>query len=1149
MTLTDTLAQITHRGIRLSLHEDRLRISAPRGALDEDLRAAITSVRDELVQFLREREHEDERRNTRIGRADRSAPLPASFAQQRLWLIEQLGSQVPVYNMYLATRLSGPLDVAALRGAIGDMTARHEILRTALAEHGDGLVQVVEECDPVFTEHPVPPDAVDETVRRVVSHRFDLASAPLIRFDLIGCGPEEHVFVITQHHVISDGWSVGLIKKELSALYAARVHGTSAQLPDVDVHYADFAAWERHWVGGARAQRQRDFWRGQLADLPPLLDLAPGRPRASVQSYRGAALTFRYDRAFMDRIRALCAECGTTLYGGLVAAYGLLLSRMTRSADLAVGSPLASRPYPALENTLGLFFNSITVRMAPEPTMTVREYLAATRRTAFDAFAHQDLPFDQVVQAVAPHRSAAHAPLFQAVFILQSYPESPLDLTGVRASAYSAPIYAAQYDLMLKLREVDGGAEGLLIHNDELLDAEDAARFASWFRQLLTVLADAPDTPLSEVSLLDAEDTAALTRANAATERPIPPETVPAQIVAALRAAPDAPAVTFRDRTLRGGRLADQADAIAVALAASGLRPGDRVAVRVGRSPELVSALLGVMRAGMAYVPLDGTIPAERARRILTTAECAAVLLSPGEDAPEGFTGPVLTVPVADPADAIPPAADRPPLPVVDGDSTAYVIFTSGSTGMPKGVEVTHGNLMNLFVALDEAVPLPADARWLAVTNVTFDIAVVELLWTLARGVPVVLGENGETIAAGYGPGEVPLTVPESMAAHAVTAMQATPSFLRSMLRLPGATAALRRLRLLMVGGEPLDPALATALTELDGPTVLNMYGPTETTVWSTAWTVPAAPERVLVGSPLANTTLHVVDAELRPVPVGMVGELVIGGAGVTRGYVGSPDLTTAVFGPLPGVDAGKPVYRTGDLARLRPDGTVELAGRIDNQVKVDGYRIELEEVERALAGVPGIAACAAAVQREDHRAHLVAHYVPAGPGPGSATTIQAALAALLPPPAIPVVFAETQALPLNPNGKLDRAALPKLAVTGLERDGAAIPAAGELEETLLAVWRSVLGREEIGVTDDFFLAGGNSILVARLLSEVRAAGVPAARIVDLFRFPSVRAFVANLTGPEQPAPAANTGPAPSEAALRRRRQVLRKRRERDGDT
>ncbi|ADI09566.1 non-ribosomal peptide synthetase [Streptomyces bingchenggensis BCW-1] len=1141
MSVTRFLEDMSARGIRIAPNGEKLSVSGPGSALTDAVKDSIRTQRAEILRFFREYEEEQYRRSVRIQRVDRREPIPASYAQQRLWLVEQTATDLSVYNMYFATEFRGDLDEAALRGAAGDLVRRHEILRTALTETPEGLLQTIDDgCTAAFGTHRADtPEEHDRLLLDVVSTRFDLATAPLIRFDLLHTAERRWTFVVTQHHVISDGWSTGLIKKELSELYAARVAGRSPRLPELSVQYADYAVWEREWLGSDLAQRQRAYWRDRLAELPPLLDLVPSRHRQAVQSYRGSALTFRYRRELLDRVRGLCGATGTTLYSTFMAAYSLLLSRMTRQSDIAVGSPLANRPYPALERTLGLFFNTITVRTRVDESSTVRDYLAQTRSSAFDAFAHQDLPFDQVVQATAPERSSSHSPIFQTIFILQTYPGEQFTLPGVHAEAAPTPYYSAQYDLMFKLREDSrtAGLQGLLVYNDTLFDEADAQRFADCFVRLVERMCEDPDARLADLPLIDPDSSRRIDQWNASTSRPVEAGRVEEELLDRLREDPEQAAVTFRGTVLSRGELARRAESVAAGLRSVGLRPGGRVGVLVPRSPELIAVLLGILRAGLVYVPLDGAAPDGRTTSMLDSADCVALVTGEVyEGRCPSFAGVRLSA-----ADLLrhPGTAGSPGEAAADA---AYVIFTSGSTGRPKGVEVSHANVLNLFTALDAVASPPDPAVWLAVTQVTFDIAVVELLWTVARGVPVVLSETSETLRHTTSDPrglQAPATIPELIRREGATAMQATPTLLRGVLRLPGAEEALAGLRLLMVGGEPLDLTLARQLKNLGIPRVLNMYGPTETTVWSTCWEVPREPDRILVGRPLANTAAHVVDATLGPVPIGMFGELVLAGAGVARGYVGSPGLTAERFPALPALcapslSADGRVYRTGDIARWLPSGEIELVGRVDNQVKVGGYRIELEEVEQALNSLAGIAESAVAVQRERERGLLVAHYVPAPGAVIDEAYLRAGLADLLPDQMVPAAFAPCAALPTTSSGKTDRNALPHIRVD--TREQTAKEPANDLEARLLAVWRAVLGDDGIGPADDFFQSGGTSILVAQLLTEVRDRVHEDARIVDLFRYPSVRAYAAHVSG-VSPAEDPRRGRAPATDARRAARQ------------
>ncbi|TWV53482.1 amino acid adenylation domain-containing protein [Streptomyces misionensis] len=1147
MSLTRLLADLAAAGVRLSLDGDRLLAAARGGGIPEELRQEVRSRRAEITEFLREQREEEARRGVRIEPADRGTPLPASYAQQRLWLVEQLGTDLPVYNMYFAYDLEGPVDAAALCAAAEEVMRRHEVLRTALVETDDGLVQSVSPvCPANFRIHDVTDGGHDALLFEIVSTRFDLSKAPLIRFDLLRKSPQSWTFVLTQHHVISDGWSAGLLRKELSELYTARLENRPARLPDVTVHYADYAVWERSWLGGEMAEQQRSYWKRTLADLPAPLELVPGRKRSTVQSFHGSELLFRLGADTVAAAGRLGSETRSTMYATLVAAFSLLLSRMSRTDDITVGSPLANRAYPALERTLGLFFNSIAIRTRIDPDESVRDYVGRCRRTVLDAFAHQDLPFDQVVSVAAPERSTSHSPVFQSLFIFQSYPDVELELPGVKARQADCPIYSAQYDLMFKVQPDTEGLQGQLIFNDTLISREDAERFVALYERLVTTMSEHADSTVGSLELADPADARRIESWNAAARVPVPERSVHDEIRQALAADPQRLAVAFRGRQVSRGELTATAERVAAGLREADLRPGQRVGVLVPRSPDLLAVVLGILHAGLVYVPLDGRSPQHRLTAMLDRADCAAVVTA-GPYADHCRGSAALRLRAEELLDSGASAVD-PHIPAPD--DAAYVIFTSGSTGQPKGVEVSHGNLTNLFVALDRAVPLPDDPVWAAVTAATFDISVLELLWTMARGVPVVLAETSETLVLGGA--DASRTLPELILASGANALQATPTLLRSVLRLPNAEQALSRLRLLLVGGEALDATLARRLKDLGIPTVLNMYGPTETTVWSTCWRLPDAPEPVRIGQPLANNDVYVVDNRLAPLPIGVYGELVIGGAGVAHGYVGRPELTAERFVTLPGTP-GTRVYRTGDMGRWLPDGALEVVGRIDNQVKVNGHRVELEEVEQALNSLPGIADCAVGVQRTPSGSALVAHCVLTPGGSLNEAALIAGLGRTLPGALIPMAFAATPELPTTTGGKVDRRALPEIPLAAPTRS--APEPEGALETGLLAVWREVLADPAVGPEDDFFQAGGNSILVARLLSAVRRELVPDARIVDLFRHPTVRRYAAHVTRPGQtgenpglpgdrPATEANERIDARRLAQQQRREQVRRKKE-----
>ncbi len=1140
-TTTEILRTLADLGIRLEARDGRLSVTGPREALTDELRQTLRAHRDSVLRFLQEQQREDAERTPPIGTADRSGRVPASRAQHRMWLSEQLAEGLPVYNMYFGVELQGDLDVAALRWAVGELVDRHEILRTSLTQADGELVQSIDpKCPVPFHQHVSAPDEVNTLVRSLVEHSFDLSRAPLSRFDLIGTGPRRWILLVVQHHAVSDGWSTGILKRELAELYRARI-GRRPELPELPLQYADFAHWEEQWLTGPAAERQREFWRGALTDLPAALDLMPGRGRGTDSGHRGAALEFRYDEELLDRLDDLCAETGTTAYTVLLSAYSLLLARLSRTDDVVVGSPLANRPHTDLERALGLFFNLVPVRTRVDEQLTTREFLASARHAVHAAFAHGELPFDQVVQAAGARREGGRSPVFQTVFLFQTFPDTEFELPGVRVTPVDVPTYSTQYyDIMFRLSRHEDGLHGLLTYSDRQFTEGESRRFADAYRTLLDGMCRTPDRPLSELGVLDPESAGLLARWNAATACPVPERPVHEDILARLAQEPQRPALTFRGTTLTRGDLLGHTASVAAGLRAAGLRPGARVGILVPRAPELVAVVLGVMSAGMVYVLLDGAAPESLALepwwRLRTAPRLSWTTSTVG---PARFS------------------ADR----CCTCRAATHPGRRSGTPGHDRvGVRHLHLRLHRRPQGRrghprQPRQPLhrprrrrPAGRRSRLAVRHRDHLrhrragAAVD---TGTGHTRLVLCENMETLrrSGADADGAEPMAS-DLTRSFGATGLQATPTLLRSVLALPHAAKALGSLRILLVGGEPLDLTLARELKALGIPRIVNMYGPTETTVWSSAWEVPDSPERVLVGRPLANTALYVTDAQLNPLPVGMYGELVIGGAGVALGYVGKPELTSARFPSRRALHADGPVYRTGDLARLLPDGTVELSGRLDNQIKHWGHRIELEDIEQAVNSVPGVAQCAVVLQGENPRA-LVAHYVPRPGVVLDGTALRSAVARLLQAAMVPSVFAPITRLPTTSSGKVDRRALP---VVRLDRpDAAAEQQAHELEERL-EIWRRVLGVDGLRVTDDFFRSGGSSLLVVRLLSEVRASVHPGAGVVEFFEYPSVRAYAAHLADAQLPLPGGTPQPRiPAGGQRQRMRQAAQRRRERAG--
>ncbi|NBC43821.1 amino acid adenylation domain-containing protein, partial [Corallococcus exiguus] len=1036
--------------------------------------------------------------------------VPLSFAQQRLWFLHQLEPGSPLHHIPAAVRLTGELDVAALSGALGALVRRHEALRTTVDERDGVPVQRVlahlDVTPRVEDLTDVPAARLEAEMHRRLREEacrpFDLTHGPLLRALLLRTGEREHVLLLVVHHLVADGWSLGVLVREVGALYAALREGRDATLPALPVRYVDYTVWHREWLKGDVLESQLAWWRKQLAGAPQVLELLGDAPRPPVQSYRGAKRPVRLSAELTRAVRELAVREGVTPFMVLLAAFQAVLHRYSGQEDVCVGTPVAGRTHAELEGMVGVCINTLVLRTRVEGQKSFRDLLARVREVTLGAYAHQDVPFELLVQALQPARSRSHAPLFQAMLILQPASAVSPALPGVEARLEDVDTGTAQYDLTLSLHQVQGALEGTLEYSTDLFQASTAARLVSNLETLLTGAVAEPSRAVSQLPLLSEDERRRVLGEWNATRRPYEDAGLAALLEAQAARTPDAVALVCGTERLTYRALHRRANALASRLRAEGVGPEVVVGLCVRRSVELVVGMLGILKAGGAYLPLDPNYPAERlaymledsgARLLLTQASLAGTLGADG-------VRPVLV----DAPEALGEASEHGPGDGAGPEHLAYVLYTSGSTGRPKGVQVVQRNVANFFAGMDERVPVGPRPVWLAVTSVSFDISVLELLWTLARGFQVVV--HGDEVGAA--------SVLAEVRQHAVTHLQGTPSLARALLLEPGAEDVLGTLRCLMVGGEALPPALAASLARRLPRRLLNMYGPTETTVWSSTHTVGAAESPVPIGRPLANTELYVLDAHLRPVPGGVAGELYIGGEGVVRGYRGRPELSAERFIPDP--FSGRPgarLYRTGDLARWKADGTLEFLGRVDFQVKVRGFRIELGEVEAVLARHPGVQAAVVSAREEapgDRR--LVAYAVPRPGHTLDVGSLREHLRRGLPEYMVPSAFVVLAALPLTPNGKVDRKALPAPEGRGLEpRREAFVAPRTPTEERVAGLWARLLQVERVGLHDDFFELGGHSLLAARLVAAVRASFGVEVPLRDVFSAPTVAGLAERL--------------------------------------
>ncbi|MFE6868131.1 amino acid adenylation domain-containing protein [Kitasatospora sp. NPDC057692] len=1044
-----------------------------------------------------------------IARRAADAPVPLSYAQERLWFMEQFAPGTAAYNIPVVRRLRGPLDVPALRRALDTAVARHETLRSRYPATDDGRPLL--EIDP-----PGPADLTlaeadgAEHAERLVDEAaavpFDLEHGPLLRAHLIRLAADDHVLLLVVHHSVSDGWSSEVLLGEVLRGYAAHAAGHPDPLPELAVQYGDFAIWQRERLSGDRLTAEVAHWARELAGVEPL-ELACAAPRPPRQTFDGAGYGFEVDRTLLDRLTALGARHDATVYMVLLAAFQNLLARFSGQRDFAVGSPIAGRPEPELEALVGMFVNvlALPARLEGDPSFT--ELLRRTRDTCLEAYAHQELPFAQLVTELKVPRDVSRPPVFQAVLAVQNYAVQreaegsgglPLDVQpfGVRASG-------TRFDLELFLQEWPQGLLGSFNYNTDLFAEADIARLAEHLARLLAAIADRPDAPLSTLDdLPEAERAFEVERFND-TAAARPATTLTALVAEQIARTPDAVAVAFEDGAALTYRQLDAAaDRIAVRLAAEGVGPGSLVAISAERSPELVAGLLGVLRTGAGYTPLEPGYPAERLAFLLADSAAPVLLTQRRLPVPDGCAARVLLL--DDPAEW-PKVRARTPLPAGPApDDTAYLIYTSGSTGRPKGVPNTHRAIANRLQWMQDAYRLDPEDRVLQKTPAGFDVSVWEFFWPLITGARIVLAKPGGQKDAGY--------LRDLVVRAGVTVAHFVPAMLTVFLAEDGIERC-TTLRRVVCSGEALPPDTAREFTtRLAGCALANLYGPTEAAVDVSSWECEGPLRTVPIGLPIDNTRLYVLDSALRPVPPGAPGELHIGGTAVALGYHRRPGLTAARFVPDPYGPPGTRLYRTGDLARRRPDGTLEHLGRIDQQVKIRGLRIEPGETEAALRAQPGIADAAVVVREDRPGDKRLTGYLVAAPGaeePDPAA-LRAALKRTLPDHQVPAAFAVLPALPLTPNGKLDRRALPAPRV---RRDAGAAKPATEAERVLAEIWAEVLGLPEVGTDEDFFDLGGHSLLATQVVAKARKrlteAGARPVSVMDLFTCRTVRDLAA----------------------------------------
>ncbi|KHF43052.1 non-ribosomal peptide synthase/polyketide synthase [Saccharomonospora viridis] len=1041
--------------------------------------------------------------------------VPLSFAQRRLWFLYQMEGPSATYNVPLMLRIRGDLAVEAMAAALTDLVHRHETLRTLFQADEDGPWQRVLPAEDVRVELvpvEVTEDGLAERLRAVARYEFALHAEIPVHPRLFRLSADEHVLVVVVHHIATDGWSYEPFVRDLTTAYLARRSGEPPVWEPLPVQYADYALWQQAHLGhehdrNSAVAAQLAYWRDALADLPEELNLPFDRPRPAVATYRGDRVEFTVPADLSERITAVARERRVTVVMVLQAAVAALLTRLGAGTDIPMGSPIAGRTDEATNDLIGFFVNTLILRTDTSGDPTFGELLDRVRKVDLAAYAHQDIPFERLVEVVNPTRSMARHPLFQVLFSVSQFAPrddtvSTLSGAGIEVRRESIEARIAKFDLSFSFTRSDAEWRGMIEFSVDLFDRETVTAMSERLLRLLAAAVAAPDVPIGALPVLDSvERRRVLTEWND-TAHPVETgllESFQAQVAAT----PDAIALAYGDGTLTYAELDAKANRLAAFLRARGAASERLVAVALPRTPDLLVTLLAILKTGAAYLPIDTGYPADRISYMFDDA-APALAVTTGElveRVPTREGTQVLLLDDPDVIDAVDAESEDFPTIPRDADTAAYVIYTSGSTGRPKGVVVTSANLDNFLVDMRGRIGLDADDRLLAVTTIGFDIAALELFLPLVSGARVVLADPDVV--------RDPAAVVRLCERAGVTAIQATPSWWRALVQ-DGETGRLD-LGTALVGGEALPGDVARALTGI-AASVTNVYGPTETTIWSTAASVTGEPDmRPSIGVPIGNTSVFVLDERLAPVPVGVVGELYIAGAGVARGYLGRPGLTAERFVARPFGEPGERMYRTGDLVRWLSDGTLAYVGRVDDQVKLRGFRIELGEIESVLRELPEVAGAAVVVREDrpgDHR--LVGYVVPApGVEPDRARLV-AQLRSRLPDYMVPAAFVVLDELPMTPNGKLDRRSLP---APQLEAAAASRAPRNPREEILAELFADVLGVSTVGIDDDFFALGGHSLLATRLVSRVRSTLGVELSLRALFEAPTVAGLSAALDG------------------------------------
>jgi amino acid adenylation domain-containing protein len=1053
--------------------------------------------------------------NQTIPRRVTSDPTQLSFAQQRLWFLDQYQPDRSVYNVSSALWLKGRLDLDAIKQSIAEVVRRHESLRTTFANVNGEPLQVIapaiSDCLTVIDLRDRAENEREDQARRLASGEarrpFDLEQGPLFRATLLRLDEADHILVLLMHHIVSDGWSMGVLHRELSILYQAFSRSQPFLLEALPIQYADYALWQRQWLQGQVLESELSYWTKQLQEVPAILDLPRDHPRPSVQSYRGARQSIQLSRELAQRLKALSQKEGVTLFMTLLAAFSALLYRYTGQTDIVVGSPIAGRNRTEIEGLIGFFVNTLVLRSDLSGNPTFRELLRRVRKTSLEAYEHQELPFEKLVEELKPERSLSHSPLFQVMFVLQNTPDPAWRLEGLAVSPLRITGETAKFDLTLFMQETSDALTGSVQYSTDLFNEQTILRLLGHFEVLLQGIVSNPQQAISALPLLTAGEKHRLLIDWNATEKEYPGDKcLHQQFESQVERSPDEIAVIFENQQLTYRELNARANQLAHYLQKHGVGPDVLVGICLERCLEMPIAILGILKAGGAYVPLDPEYPMERLAFMLKDAK-VSMLLTQQRLLDRLRLCEAMILDMDTSFEVIARESQDNPAGGGTAKNLAYVIYTSGSTGRPKGVMITHQAICNRLHWGQEAYPLAAADRVVQLSSFSFDFSIWEFFGPLLVGARLVMTRPGQHLDSAK-------TI-KLIADQKITTVHFVPSVLEIYLEDEGfhACSSLKRV---FCGGENLPVQVQERFFSRLDADLYNQYGPTEACIDATFWKCKQGTFRpyVPIGRPIANAQIYLLDTHLHPVPVGVTGELYIGGVGLARGYLYQPGVTAEHFVPDPfSNEPGSRLYKTGDLARYLCDGDLEVLGRLDHQVKIRGIRIELEEIENVLREHASVRdALVVARNQAPGAKQLAAYVVPNSDSELSVGELHSFLKQRLPKYMLPSAFLFLDALPLMSNGKVDRKALPVPDGRRLEQDESVSAPRTPIEEMLADIWTEVLKLEKIGIHNNFFDLGGHSLLATQIVSRIRETLQIELPLRKLFEKPTIAELAELIT-------------------------------------